>query len=176
MFRRLIKTFARRLNATYNRVMDLPDSPRKIALGVALGTALDFLPLPLVSIPVSFLLARLARVNAAAAVLTVVFFKWAVPFFFALNYYVGRALLGGGDPRGIDRQVSLLDFSAWLEWMEELGYPFMLGAAINSTASGVVAYFAVRTLLDYRRKKRRARPESPVKYPDRKRGRPTTRQ
>jgi len=158
VFIRLIKRYGRRLKDTYNRVMDLPDSPRKIALGVALGTALDFLPMPFVSIPVSFLLARLVRVNAAAAVLTVIFFKWAVPFFFALNYYVGRALLGGGPPRGIERQVSVLEFSTWVEWMKELGHPFMLGAAINSVAAGVITYLVIRSLLECRRKRRLPHP------------------
>lgn len=159
MFIRLIKTYVRRLKATYSGVMDLPDSPRKIALGVALGTALDFLPMPFVSIPVSFLLARLIRVNAAAAVLTVIFFKWAVPFFFAFNYYIGRALLGGGAPRGLEKQVSLLEFATWVEWIRELGYPFMLGAAINSLAAGVITYLVVRSLLECRRKRRLPHPE-----------------
>ncbi|MCL6478792.1 MAG: DUF2062 domain-containing protein [Peptococcaceae bacterium] len=135
--------------------MDLPDSPRKIALGVALGTALDFLPIPIVSIPVSFVLAKLVRVNAAAAVLTVIFFKWAVPFFFAFNYFVGKAILGEGVPQAADQPVSLVDFSAWVEWMGQLGYPFMLGAAVNSMAAAVVAYFTVKALLECRQKKRR---------------------
>ncbi|MFZ5632365.1 MAG: DUF2062 domain-containing protein [Bacillota bacterium] len=152
---RLAKRYVRQLKETYNRVMDLPDSPRKIALGVALGTALDFLPIPFISIPVSFLLAKLARVNAAAAVLTVIFFKWAVPFFFAFNYFVGKAMLGGDTPQAAGQPVSLLDFSAWVEWLGQLGYPFMLGAAVNSLTAAVVAYFTVKALLDCRRKKRR---------------------
>lgn len=159
MLIRLAETFVRRLKVIYNRVMDLPDSPRKIALGAALGTALEFLPLPFVSIPVSFLLARLARANAAAAVLTVVFFKWAVPIFFAINYYVGRALLGGGPPLALERQLSWLDFSGWVEWIKGLGSPFLLGAVINSLAAGVITYFLVRALLNWRRKRRHTRPK-----------------
>lgn len=161
---KIFKTYVRQLGVTFKKVMDLPDSPRKIALGVALGTSLEFLPMPFVSIPVSFVLAKLARINAAAAVLTVIFFKWAVPFFFALNYYVGRAILGGDVPRGIDSKFSVLDLSAWMEWIRQLGYPFLLGAVINSTVAAVTTYFLVRALLDYRRRKKLsmiARPPGP---------------
>lgn len=152
---KLTETYLRRLKATYNKVMDLPDSPRKIALGAALGTALDFLPMPFISIPVSFVLAKLVRVNAAAAVLTVIFFKWAVPFFFAFNYFIGRTILGGGVPETLEPAGSLLEAAAWVEWLKQLGYPFMLGASINSLVAGLIAYFAVRALLDFRRKNRR---------------------
>lgn len=154
--KKLIELLARRLKESYYRIINLPDSPRKIAQGVALGTALDFLPIPIISIPISFLLARLVRVNAAAAVLAVIFFKWAVPFFFAFNYYVGKAILGGRSPQGLEREVSLLQLSAWVEWISQLGYPFMVGAAINSLAAGLITYFTVRAILDYRLKKRRS--------------------
>lgn len=151
---KLTETYIRRLKATYCKIMDMPDSPRKIALGVALGTALDFLPMPFISIPVSFLLAKLVRVNAAAAVLTVIFFKWAVPFFFTFNYYIGSIILGGGAPQTAEPGMSLSEAMALLEWIKQMGHPFMLGAVINSLAAGVIAYFTVRALLDYRRKNR----------------------
>lgn|GEM_PF-493865 len=162
---RLLRSFIGRLKKSYAEVMELPDSPKKIAQGVALGIALDFLPLPFVSIPISFILAKLIRVNAAAAVLTVIFFKWAVPFFFTLDYYVGKALLGGGPPQGMNRQVALLEFSAWMQWIKELGQPFLLGALINACVFGVAAYFVAKALLDGRRKKKAARlkPPRPVK-------------
>ncbi|MFZ5646398.1 MAG: DUF2062 domain-containing protein [Bacillota bacterium] len=157
MLRELTVKYLRRLKDTYEKVMDLPDSPRKIAQGVALGTALEFLPMPFISIPVSYLLARLVRVNAAAAVLTVIFFKWAVPFFFAFNYYIGKILLGSADLYSFENSVSLTGTEACIEWMRHLGYPFLVGAAINSVLAGVVTYYGVRALLECRRKKRTQR-------------------
>ncbi len=138
----------------YNRMMSLPDSPKKIARGVALGFAFDFLPIPIISIPLSYLVARLARCNPAAAVCTVIFFKLAVPFFYTINLFVGRAILG--DLPGPDIQFSgggLI--SNFLAGLVEHGYPFLLGSVINA----VLAWFIVYSLLMYiirRRQRQRA--------------------
>ncbi len=135
----------------YTRMMSLPDSPKKIAQGVALGFAFDFLPIPIISIPLSYLVARLARCNPAAAVCTVIFFKLAVPFFYTINLFVGRAVLG--DLPGPDIQFSGgTVINNFLAGLVEHGYPFLLGSALNA----VLAWFIVYTLLMYiiRRKRR----------------------
>ena len=66
---------------------------RKIARG-CLGLAFDFLPIPVISIPLSYLVARITHCSPAAAVATVVVFKLAVPIFYTLNFLSGRLLLG----------------------------------------------------------------------------------
>lgn len=139
------------LKSYYNRMMSLPDSPKKIAQGVALGFAFDFLPIPIISIPLSYLAARLARCNPAAAVCTVIFFKLAVPFFYTINLFVGRAILG--DLPGPDIQFAGGELiSNFLAGLVEHGYPFLLGSVINA----VLAWFIVYSLLMYiiRRKQR----------------------
>lgn len=152
-FRKRIATpVIENIRAYYTKVMSLPDSPKKIAQGVALGFAFDFLPIPIISIPLSYLAARLARCNPVAAVCTVIFFKLAVPFFYAINLFVGRAIFG--DMPGPDIQFtgsSLL--TNFLAQLVEHGYPFLLGSFINA----VLAWFIVYTLLMYiiRRKRRR---------------------
>lgn len=148
----------RSFKETFNKVMELPDSSRKIAQGVALGIALDFLPLPFVSIPISFILAKLFRVNAVAAVLTVIFFKWAVPVFFYFDFLVGKILIG----EGFNGQNGLEGFSftgpgAWIAWLKSLSYPFLIGSVVNSVIVGIVMYFAVKALLDYYRRKKNSR-------------------
>jgi len=159
VLQKLAGKYVRRLKDTWEKVMNLPDSPRKIAQGVALGTALDFLPMPFISIPVSFLIAKLIRVNAAAAVLTVIFLKWAVPFFFAFDYFIGRVLMGDAAPPPYSADgFCITSPGAWIDWITHLGYPFLIGAAVNSVAAGVVTYFAVMALLDYRRKKKEQPP------------------
>jgi len=123
-----------------------------IAQGVALGFAFDFLPIPIVSIPLSYLVARLARCNAVAAVCTVIFFKLAVPFFYAINLFVGKAIFG--DLPGPDIQFAGGTLVAnFLEQLVEHGYPFLLGSFINAA----LAWFIVYTLLMYiiRHKQRR---------------------
>ena len=154
MLQKLAGKYVRRIKDTWEKVMDLPDSPRKIAQGVALGTALDFLPMPFISIPVSFILAKFVRVNAVAAVLTVIFLKWAVPFFFAFDYFVGKMLVGeSAPPQYSAGGFSFTSLEAWMEWLTHLGYPFLIGAAVNSVVAGVITYFVIMALLNCRRNK-----------------------
>lgn len=150
----MLTKYIQRFLYAYNKVMSLPDFPNKIARGVALGTALDFLPMPFVSIPVSYLLARLLKVNSFAAVMTVILLKWAVPFFFAFDYFIGNLLLGEAAPAPLDQAICLTSPGAWVEWVKHLGYPFLLGSAVNSVVACIISYFVVKSLLDCRRKKR----------------------
>lgn len=128
----------------YHEVMDLPDAPHKIAHGVALGTALDFFPIPLISIPVAYLLARCLRVSAVAAALSAAFFKWAVPFFYALNYLVGSTVTGDSLAVGTGAGGSL-------STLKQMGYPFFIGAAIDAALAWILIYFPVRRILEVRR-------------------------
>jgi uncharacterized protein (DUF2062 family) len=114
----------------YNRMMSLPDSPKKIARGVALGFAFDFLPIPIISIPLSYLVARLARCNPAAAVCTVIFFKLAVPFFYTINLFVEELYSVTCPTRYPVLRRRLI--SNFLAGLVEHGYPFLLGSVINA--------------------------------------------
>jgi uncharacterized protein (DUF2062 family) len=140
------------LNNYYNKVMSLPDSPKKIARGVALGIAFDFLPVPIISIPLSYLTARLIRCSPLAAVATVVVFKPLVPVFFAFDILVGNILCGSSPAT----EVTISGFSflnPFLEKVIEQGYPFLVGSLVNATLFSLAVYFILLILLD-RRKRR----------------------
>jgi len=138
--------------AYFKKVADLADRPQKIAAGVALGTAMDFLPIPIVSIPVSYLVARLFRVNPVAAVATVIFLKLAVPFFYTLNLLMGNMVAGGLAGPEITLGASFPGSSV-VERLLEQGFPFLVGSAVNATAAGILVY----ALLLYGLKKRQLR-------------------
>lgn len=138
------------LKEKYTRIMELSDAPYKIAHGVALGTALDFLPIPIISIPIAYLMARLIRVNGIAAALSAIFFKWAVPLFYGLNYMVGRAVIG--DVPAV--AIHPLPDESLLAGLKHFGYPFILGAVINAALAWAIVYFPLRRLLEQRRKAR----------------------
>lgn len=143
------------IRAYYTKVMELSDSPKKIAGGVALGLAFDFLPIPVISIPLSFVVARLTRFNPVAAVGTVVFFKLAVPFFFTLNIMVGNVLLGDmPGPEITLSGASLPDF--FLAKLVEHGYPFLAGSLVNAVLVWLAAYTLLIHLLERRRNRRDA--------------------
>jgi len=147
---------AGRLKNHYRRVMDIPDAPQKIARGAAVGLALDFLPLPLISIPIAYLIARLAGGNGLAAALTAAFFKWAVPFFYVLNMITGGLILGYNDFDSVEQVTGIFSQTqtGWLEKFSLLGYPFMLGACLNTIIAFAAVYLIVRKALLLRQKRR----------------------
>lgn len=135
----------------YRKLMELPDSTEKIARGVALGFSFDFLPIPVISIPLSYLVARLTNCNPLAAVATVVFFKLAVPFFFTLNILTGKLFLN--DISGPEIVIAGdTVFSLYLSKLVAYGYPFLIGSVINATVAWLAVYFLLHSLLKTRRR------------------------
>lgn len=144
-----------RLKEYYSKVMDLPDAPTKIARGAALGFALDFLPIPLISIPIAYVLARVVGGNGLAGALTAAFFKWVVPFFYVLNMFTGSLVIGLHMPEEVKAiTVTGTTPADWLEKLAHLGYPFLAGSFINSCVAGLVLYFVVRRLLMIRQERK----------------------
>lgn len=151
--KKVASRFTESVKAYYNKVMDLSDSPKKIARGVALGLAFDFLPIPVISIPLSYLVARLTRCNPVAAVATVVFFKLVVPFFYTLNLVVGNVFLGdmtGPNIASVNTSISV----PFLDMLAEHGYPFLVGSLVNATLVWLAVYFLLMFLLERRRRRR----------------------
>lgn len=145
--------FVRRLKEKYALVMDLPDAPVKVAHGVALGTALDFLPLPLVSIPIAYFMARLIHVNGVAAVISAMFLKFMVPVFYALNMMTGMLLLGQWPVSRAEAMEQMTNLQ-WNNYLAELGYSFLAGAFVNGAIAWVLVYIILRRLLEYRQRRK----------------------
>ena len=128
-----------------SKILNMPDSPKKIAGGMALGLAFDFLPIPIISIPLSYLVASAVKVNPVAAVSTVVILKLAVPSFYALDFFVGKLIFGdihGPDIHGPDiHDTGISTFDFFLDKLFEHGYPFFVGSLINAAIIGVVSYY-----------------------------------
>jgi len=143
------------IRAYYNKMINLSDSPKKIAKGVALGLAFDFLPIPIISIPLSYLVARFIRCNPVATVATVIFFKLAVPFFYTLNVMVGKVFLGDIPGPDIQNAGSSL-MNSFLAQLVEHGYSFLLGSVLNATLIFALVYFLILFLLEHRRRRRGA--------------------
>ncbi len=150
----MISKLISKFKEQYHKVMQLPGSPKKIAAGVALGVALDFLPVPIISIPISFVLAKLMRINAVAAVLTVILFKCAVPVFYALNYMVGKLVLLDAPVSSAHNHFYEAGVLGWIVWVKHLGYPFLLGSFINATLAAAITYFVISNILICRRRRK----------------------
>lgn len=151
----MVSRFTSKLKDNYNKLMNLPDAPDKVAGGVAIGVGMDFLPIPIISIPVSYLVARAVGLNGLAAALTAMLLKWAVPFFYAINIMVGRLILMGRTetPHAVFADFDFTKLDAWLAWFKSLGQPFLIGAGINSLIAFVVVYFAFKKFMLRRQQK-----------------------
>lgn len=139
------------LKEYYQKIISLPDSSKKIASGVALGIAFDFLPIPIISIPLSYVAARLVRCSPLAAVATVCVFKVLVPAFYTLDMLVGKLLFGGA----YETHVAISGFSflnPYLEKLIEHGYPFLVGSLVNAALVFLAVYYLLFYFLERRRR------------------------
>lgn len=145
---------------SYHRLLNLPEAPQKVAQGIALGIAFDFLPVPFISIPISFIVAKLIRVHAVAATLTVILFKPAVPLFFTLNIFVGKMLVGAAPSPQItpDLVQGIPLVTKAILKIKTLGLPFLVGSAVNAVIASVLVYFVAIKLLEARQKAIKKKP------------------
>lgn len=141
----------------YLKMLRLKDTPGKVAQGIALGVAMDFvIPIPLLSIFIAFLVARVFKMNSLAAVMAATAFK---PFFagiVGLNIlttgYIIKAFPGlkGVDvphPAGISHLERLINS------LLSQGVPYLAACAVNGAIIGMIVYVIVRKILQYRRNK-----------------------
>jgi len=147
--------FYDKLKNAYQELMNLPDAPNKIAGGVAMGVAMDFLPIPVISIPISYVVARALGLNGLAAALTAMMFKILVPLFYAINIMVGRTILIGRAEKAhaVATNFNFVDPYAWLAWLKSLGIPFMVGAGINAVLAFIMVYFVAKRFFVHRQQK-----------------------
>jgi len=137
----------------YHRMKALPGSTNGIAKGVALGIAFDFLPIPILSIPLSYFFARIFRFNPVATVGTVIFFKLAVPFFYSLDFLTGRLLFGNVPNMEINIESSNSIITNSLGKIMEHGYPFLFGSMVNAAIAYVIVYYVLIKILNVNKKK-----------------------
>jgi uncharacterized protein (DUF2062 family) len=150
------KIFAKWLEAAknyYHKISTLPDGPNKIIKGVALGAAFGFLPVPLVGIPVSYLLARLLHCSPVATVATVIFTTPVVSFFYTLDAVVGVALFGSIAGPDYDIVSENVLIGRLMERALELGYHFLLGSLVNALACYAVVYYILKRWINRKKVK-----------------------
>jgi len=80
----------------------------------------------------------LFRANRPAAVLAAIAGKWAIPFFYYLNYKIGQFFTGMGSIRyGLfnpKMMLRVIDF-------KNLSYAFLVGSFINGILAALVTYY-----------------------------------
>lgn len=144
---------------SYHRLLNLPEAPQKVAQGIALGMAFDFLPVPFISIPISFIVAKLIRVHAMAAMLTVILFKPAVPLFFTLNIFIGKLLVGSAPAIAPEIGHGIPLLTQTILKIKALGLPFMIGSFINALWASFLVYFLALRILKARQSSIKKKPK-----------------
>lgn len=151
----------RYLKYKFLMILRLPDSAAKIALGVALGIAFNFLPTFGTGLVFAFILASIIGANRAAAVISAIAVKVGIPFFYLSNLVTGHLILN--DKVNVGGET-VPDFS-WselsLETIQHLGKPFLIGSAVNALVAGLLTYYlALKFIEKYKmRRMKRSRQE-----------------
>jgi len=144
-------------------VFKLETAPQKIALGVAIGIFMNFLPSMGIGAILAFIAARIFRASAAAAVTTSLATGFLIPFLYTLNVFTGRLLITNTGleeitvnieasmQQTIDSLVTPLQhselFLPLLSSVKSLTIDFLLGSVINAFIAGILIYGTLRFAL-----------------------------
>lgn len=143
------------------RLRDLQDDPRKIALGIALGTFIGFFPPLGLKTLLAIGLTRLFRGNVIASAIAVSLHDLLLPiapFLLKWEFQVGNAVLGGTSILPLPTELHRGALEAWLHWstLLRLESPLLTGGMIIGAPFGVAAYFLALSFLRSSRAKRSA--------------------
>ncbi|PCH93727.1 MAG: hypothetical protein COB84_08755 [Rhodobacteraceae bacterium] len=173
------KGWRRGMDYIGHRVKRLPDTPHKIAIGIAAGAFVTFSPLFGLHVFLAWGLARLVRGNALAAVLgTFVGNPITFPFIATTSYQFGVKILGLREKRTAWTSVrdSFFDAfgtvwqntkalfgatpSSWdgfVDFMQNVFLPYLVGGILPGLLTGAVLYFVTKPLIATYQKRRRAK-------------------
>ncbi len=144
----------RGLDYIRKRLHRLPDSPHRIALGLACGAVASFTPFFGFHIVLAAALAWLLRGNVLAAAFgTMVGNPLTFPFIAAFSLNTGWRILGTG------RRSAGSDFSiGWLiENIEQIFLPYLVGGILPGLLAGVICYWFIGPIVEAYQKRRRRR-------------------
>ena len=141
-----------RLRGVWRRLMNLEDTPHRIAFGVAIGTWVAFQPIVGIQMVVGALLSRILRANVVASLPM----AWItnpftiVPIYYS-TYRVGIVFTGGektyGDIQRIFAQISELGFWRGLVegyyFLVDIFWPMVVGGALVGVVLGGLFYSLV---------------------------------
>lgn len=135
------------LKYQYYKMLRVKDTPSKVAQGIGLGFAMDFaVPIPFVSIFISFVVAKLLNFNSLAAVMSATALKPFFPAILYLNFHLQAFIvmmfpkLGGvviPHPEGATYIEQLVN------GIISRGVPYLLAGLINGLVIYVISYLMV---------------------------------
>jgi len=140
-----------RLRALFRAVMQLEDTPHRVALAFAIGIFIAFFPILGIHTGLALLIAFAFRLNKVA-ILTGAWVNnpWTLGPMFIAGTVVGCEILGVSAEGLYEVDWSRHGrsfYEALFETVRPLVLPFLLGNLLLGVLSGVLAYFVLRTVL-----------------------------
>lgn len=139
--------FFRQFKLNLIRLARIKSTPDAVARGMALGVFIGFTPFFGFHILIALFFALLLRQNKVAAFVGVwVTNPLTAPFIYALEYEVGRMLLG-------KPVISTAVFTSDLTWAtaEQLGMPLMLGSVVMGLPAALISYAVTLRMIPWLR-------------------------
>ena len=162
-----------------HRLRRLPDTPHRIAFGLAIGVFVSFTPFFGIHVGAAIALAWALRANVVASVIgTLAGNPVTIPLIAPIALGLGRKILGygvtGRDPSRIqdafgqfftglwDSLLSLFGYgdSEWykvLRFVEDVIWPYLVGGLLPGLVAAVASYYVTRPLVAAYQMRRRSR-------------------
>ncbi|RQD76126.1 MAG: DUF2062 domain-containing protein [Candidatus Syntrophonatronum acetioxidans] len=163
-----IKNWLSQLNKEMVNILKLKTTPQKIALGVAIGIFMNFLPSMGIGAILSLILAKALRASVVAAVSTSLATGILIPFLYTLNVFTGRLLIintgieeittgiEASLQKSLDTLVTPLQhselFLPFLSSLKTITIDFLVGSVINAFIAGLIIYGILWIVLKNRKK------------------------
>lgn len=140
------KGWKRVLSYLTHRLRRRPGEPHFIAMGVACGVGISFLPYLGIHLLSGYLLARLLKGDIFAMVVgTTIGNPWTFPFMFFAAYHLGNFIMGQAHlpPEGIPFEPVTFSFHTMMSDPMALLLPMTIGAVILGLLCAIFAYYLV---------------------------------
>ncbi len=143
------------LRRTVGQLLQLDDTPHRIALAFGIGVWLAFFPILGVHTILALLIAFLFRLNRAALLVGVyVSNPWTLAPLYMAGTVVGCEILGvsRAELTSVDWHLHGRAFyRALFENLRPYVWPFVVGNTVLGVAGGIVGYIVLREILERRR-------------------------
>jgi uncharacterized protein len=145
-----------RLRQSVRMLLQVQDSPNRIALAFGLGVWIAFFPIIGIHTGLALLIAFLFRLNRLAILLgTYVNNPWTVAPMYMAGTLFGCMLLGVSTHGLWEVNLRISSWGFFLKALHTLRpflWPYLIGNVLVGTVAGATAYAALRVILERRRR------------------------
>lgn len=133
------------IKEAYKKIISAKGSPKEIALGAAIPIGIEFLPIPIINIPVALAISRIFRANIIITGVVSIAIKPLFPLFISFNYFMINLLFSHLKiPDAVVKMLSTF---------KGYGYKYLIASLFDCIIICVISYFVIYTLIKKYRQK-----------------------